>query len=99
MFVLYSKDKSQDKEVPYSTKRELNKFQALGPTQPPIWYVPTFFLGGKAAGPWRYPAKVKERVEPYPCSPSGPSDLFWGELYLYLRKAHLPYNIALRTWI
>ena len=36
MFVLYSKDKSQDKEVPYSTKRELNKFQALGPTQPPI---------------------------------------------------------------
>ena len=49
---------------------------ALGPTQPPIQWVPVLFSGGKAAGAWRWPitpssVKVKERVELYLYSPSG----------------------------
>jgi hypothetical protein len=51
---------------------------ALGPVQPPIQWVPTLFPGGKTVGVWRWPptpssAEVKERVELYLYSPSGPS--------------------------
>jgi hypothetical protein len=51
---------------------------ALGPTQPPIQWIPGLFSGDKAAGVWRGPptpssAAVKERVELYFYSPFGPS--------------------------
>jgi len=50
---------------------------ALGPTHPPIQWISGFFLGGKAAGVWRWPptpsiAEVKERVDLYLYSPSEP---------------------------
>jgi len=48
------------------------------PTQPPMQWVLGFFPRGKAAGAWYYhpppsSAEVKERVELYLYSPSGPS--------------------------
>ena len=50
----------------------------MGPTQPPIQWVPVLFPGCKTTGAWRWSptpssAGVKERVEPYLYSPSGPS--------------------------
>ena len=46
--------------------------------QPPIQWVPVLFPGGKTAGAWPSPstpssAEIKERVELYLYSPSGPS--------------------------
>jgi len=51
---------------------------ALGPSQPSVQLVPDLFLGGKTAGAWRWPptpssVQVKEGVELYHCSLSGPS--------------------------
>jgi len=46
---------------------------ALGPNQPPIKWVPLLFPRGKVAGPSTLSsAEVKERVELYLYSPSGP---------------------------
>ena len=62
---------------------------APGPTQPPIQWVPGLFPQGKTSGAWRWPpppsAEVKERVQLYLYSPSGPSwpVLEWTLLYLY----------------
>ena len=49
----------------------------LGPIQPPIKWIPCLFPRGEAAGTWRWPltpsrAEVKERVQAYLYSPSGP---------------------------
>ena len=70
---------------------------SLEPTQSPQQWVPRLFPGGNATGAWRrpstpYSAKVKERVELYLYSISGPSwsFLWWTVplplpfLYLYL---------------
>ena len=47
---------------------------ALGPTQPPIKWVPAIFPGGKTAGAWLWPstpsgAEVKEAVQLMPLLP------------------------------
>jgi len=62
----------------------------LGSVQPPIQWVPGLYPGNKTAGAWRWPptpssAKVKERVELYLYSSSGPLWPFlgWTLLLLY----------------
>jgi hypothetical protein len=61
--------------------------QALGPTQPPIKWVPGLHQG-KAAGAWHWPptsfsARVKERLELCLYSPYGPLWPIQGWILLY----------------
>ena len=62
---------------------------SLGPTQPPVQWIPDSFP--EVQQPWRgfdHPrppsVEVKERVELYPYSSSGPSWPFEGDIYLYV---------------
>jgi hypothetical protein len=73
---------------------------ALGPTQPPVKWVPNLFPRRKAAGAWRWPptpprAEVKDGVELYFYSPSEPP---WP-----VRGWNLPLpsgdEIRWRTWL
>ena len=63
-----------------------------GLTQPPVQWVPCLFLGGKSAGlggntPRSSRAEVKERVDLYFCSFSGPSWPVLGRpLHFYVRN-------------
>ena len=67
--------------------------QALGPTQPPIRRVPSLSPGLKRPGrgvdhPPLFNAEVKERVELYIYSPSGPSWPVLGWTLLFHPKPH-----------
>jgi hypothetical protein len=60
-----------------------------GPMEPPLQGVPGPFPGGKAGGAWRKPAtlsscEVKERLELYFYSQSGPAWLDLGRIYFYI---------------
>jgi hypothetical protein len=72
---------------------------ALGPTQPPIQWVPSLSRG-KAAGPWCWPptpssAEVKERVELHLYSPSG---LSWPVLGRTLPLPLTYGNLEIVSW-
>ena len=74
--------------------------EALGPTQPPIQWVPDTFPGVKRPGrgvnqPPPSSAEVKERVELYLYSPSGPSCPVLGRTLLLLLPRRR--NLATRT--
>ena len=61
---------------------------AVGPTQPPIQWVPGL-TGGRTAGAWRWPpppssVEVKERIEPYLWTFVASSRVNFTSLYLYI---------------
>ena len=74
----------------------------LGPTEPPVRWVPGHLLGVKAVGSWRWPptvsrAEIKERVEVHPYSISETS---WPELGWNLHiHTHIYIYICLHTYL
>jgi hypothetical protein len=70
---------------------------ALGPNQPPKQWVPVLsgvkWTGRDVDHPLSSSAEVKERVELYIYSTSGPSWPVYGDLYLYLHNS-LPITAA-----
>jgi hypothetical protein len=67
---------------------------AMGPTRPPVQWIPALFPGVKRPGrgvehPPPPTAKVKERAELLPYSPSGPSWPVLGSTHLYFTFIHL----------
>ena len=72
---------------------------SLGPTQPPVQWVPAAFPGLKRPrrGADHQPpssAEVKERVELYICSPFGPSWPVFGVTFIFTFTCHVKWNVC-----
>jgi hypothetical protein len=83
---------------------------ALGPTQPPVQWLPSFLPRVKRPGSGinhtsPFSAEVKERIELYFCSPSGPSWpvlgwtslFFFGTIHYYWFRFYLT-ELRYRAW-
>ena len=77
---------------------------ALGPTQPPVQWVPGLSRGLRAAGSWVWPFTIfycrgHERVELYLYSPYGPYGLYRASVPVQGWPLPLPYLISVEGWV